>query len=349
MKHIFLQILFTICVLLSVPTAAQDLKLQTDEWSDGNALHIDSISADTLELWHRKTNLLDYPTYMDTIKYLEHRDSLRHRYNHNRQDITEKVMNRIFTPSAEFKADSVIQAFDDSPSFEIYKDNYVVVGGDLLRHLNRENSDAKFQISVRQRLTNSVLPFRTYLFLSYSQLAFWDVFKESFPFRDINFNPTVGIGRPLVYRNRYLGDISFQLEHESNGKDGDDSRSWNKVSFSGMFKISRHWSWFGKLWIPIIDGQNNRDLASYKGYAIFATNYNQRNKYNVSLILNPRAGGLFNTNITVNAAYRIFKNENQYLFFEFYNGYGEGLLDYREFHQRFRLGFVIKPNFRFVY
>lgn len=276
-------------------------------------------------------------------------DSIEFKHKNVFSRAAGEVVNAVFKPDPELNADSIIKRFDDSPSFGIYKDNYIVLGSDLLRHPDDDNSDAKFQISVIQRLTNSVLPFKTYLFLTYSQLAFWDVFKESFPFRDINFNPTIGLGKPLVYNNRYLGDISFQLEHESNGKDGDDSRSWNKMSFSSIIVIDNHWNYFGKLWIPFVDGENNPDLVRYKGYGLFAGNYRHQDKYSISLILNPRSGGFGNANITVNAAYRLFKKENQYLFFEFYNGYGEGLLDYKEFHQRFRLGFVIKPNFRFVY
>lgn len=261
---------------------------------------------------------------------------------------TEEVLDKVFRPDPELVADSIIKVFDDTPSFGIYKDNYIAVGTDLFHKPDRYNSDAKFQISIIQRLTNSVLPFKTYLFLTYTQLAMWDVFQESFPFRDINFNPTVGLGKPLVHNNRYLGDISVQLEHESNGKDGDDSRSWNKVSFSGQFKINRHWSYFAKLWIPIVDGENNRNIVRYKGWGTCALSYNQRDKYNISVIVNSRPG-LFNANLTVNASYRLFKKENQYLFFEFYNGYGENLLDYDQFRQRFRLGFVIRPNFRFIY
>lgn len=276
------------------------------------------------------------------------KDSLSH-HPSRFSERTEQVVTTLFRPDKELIADSLIKAFDDAPSFDVYKDNYIVLGTDLFRKPNRDNSDAKFQISVRQRLTNSVLPFRTYLFLTYSQLAFWDVFQESFPFRDINFNPTVGIGKPLVYGNRYLGDIAFQLEHESNGKDGDGSRSWNKVSLQGLFKFTSHWTFFSKLWVPIIDGENNKDLAQYKGYGTTALTFNQRNKFNIGLVLNHRAGNFWGPNVTVNASYRIFKNENQYLFFEFYNGYGEGLLDYKEYHQRFRLGFVIKPSFSFVY
>lgn len=264
-------------------------------------------------------------------------------------DKADQVLTSVFKPDKAFVADSIIREFDDSPSFGIYKDNYVVVGADLFRKPNRENSDAKFQISVSQRLTNSVLPFKTYLFLTYSQLAFWDVFQESFPFRDINFNPTIGLAKLLVYNNRYLGDVAFQAEHESNGKDGEASRSWNKLSFSGQFKITPHWSYFSKIWIPLVDGENNADIVRYKGWMTTAMSYNQKNKLSASLILNKRGGNFFDYNVTMNFAYRLFEKDNQYIFFEYYDGYGEGLLDYREYHQRFRVGFVIKPSFRFTY
>ncbi len=46
----------------------------------------------------------------------------------------------------------------------------------------------------------------------------------------------------------------------------------------------------------------------------------------------------------VDFAFRIFKRENQYLFFQYYNGYGEGLLDYNKFHSQFRVGLLIRPK-----
>ncbi len=95
-------------------------------------------------------------------------------------------------------ADSIINRFDALPSFGIYKDNYFIVGTDLFHKPNDWNSDAKFQVSIRQRLTNSTLPFKTYFFLTYTQKAFWNVFQDSFPFRDLNFNPTLGLGGALL-------------------------------------------------------------------------------------------------------------------------------------------------------
>ena len=43
--------------------------------------------------------------------------------------------------------------------------------------------------------------------------------------------------------------------------------------------------------------------------------------------------------------WKLTKKGNQYLFLQYYNGYGENLLDYNKFHNRLRVGFVIKPKF----
>ena len=136
--------------------------------------------------------------------------------------------------------------------------------------LFRSNSNVKFQISVIQRLTKSKLPFDTYLFLQFTQKTVWNVLEESLPMRDMNFNPGIGIGHLIVYQNRYVGKAFLMLEHESNGKEGEASRSWNKVSLSGSLMASPHVELQLKAWIPIIDGENNRDILRYNGcYYLF--------------------------------------------------------------------------------
>ncbi len=69
----------------------------------------------------------------------------------------------------KFNVDSLIHDLDSRPFFGIYKDNYFVLGTALNHKPNEYNSDVKFQISFRQRLTKSILPFHSHLFLSYSQ------------------------------------------------------------------------------------------------------------------------------------------------------------------------------------
>lgn len=264
---------------------------------------------------------------------------------------TDAIVGSIFGPSRQLNnADSILRKLDDMPSFGIYKDNYFIVGTDMFKKPTDLNSDAKFQVSIRHRLTNSTLPFKTYFFLTYTQKAFWNVFQESFPFRDLNFNPTLGLGKFLVRDNRFLGSLTFQFEHESNGKDGTDSRSWNKVSFSSNFVLNDHWSFQAKAWIPIVDSKNNKDIVSRSGWGFVAMDYfSPKRKYNIGCVLTKRGGVNLNANIELNMSVRLFSDDNQYLFLQYYNGYGESMLDYKQYRQRIRLGIVIKPSFLTTY
>lgn len=262
---------------------------------------------------------------------------------------TDRILTEIFRPEPELNnPDSIIKQVDKLPPFGIYKDNFFVAGTEMLKKPTKDNSDAKFQVSIRHILTKSVLPFKTHLFLTYTQVAYWDIFKESFPFRDLNFNPTIGLGRHLVHSNRYVGGLLLQFEHESNGKDGENSRSWNKVSFSANLLFSRSWGIQAKMWIPIVDGENNRDIVKYKGYAFLASNYRYRNFY-FGAVLTKRGGVNLNHNIALTMAYRPSKTSNQHLFIEYYNGYGENLLEYNQHRNRLRAGFIIKSPFNSVF
>lgn len=242
-------------------------------------------------------------------------------------------------------ADSVRRAFDDSPYFGIYKDNYFIFGTTVGQKPTRENSNIKFQISIAQRLTRSTLPWNTYLFLFYSQKCFWNVLENSMPMTDLNFNPGIGLTKPLFVKNRFVGKLTFLLEHESNGRDGLESRSWNKVSLAANIMIDPSFIVHGKVWIPIIDGQNNKDILDYCGIYQVGSSFSIFNKrFGISVILTKRKGWRLNYNTTLELNYRLFKGENQYLFLQYYNGYGEGLLAYKEFHSTVRLGIVIKPR-----
>lgn len=264
---------------------------------------------------------------------------------------TDAIVGSVFGESRQLSnADSIINRFDALPSFGIYKDNYFIVGTNLFKKPTETNSDAKFQVSIRHRLTNSTLPFKTYLFLTYTQKAFWNVFQESFPFRDLNYNPSIGLGRALVRHNRFLGTIAFQFEHESNGKDGEDSRSWNKVSFATSLLLNDRWTFHSKAWIPIVDGENNKDIVKYSGWGFIGMDYSSpKRKYNFGLHITKRGGVNLNANILANFSIRLFSDDNQFLFLEYYNGYGESMLDYKQYRQRLRLGIVIKPDLLSIY
>ena len=253
---------------------------------------------------------------------------------------------QIVTDSLErVDTDSVRRAFDRGPYFGLYKDNYFIFGTSVNHTPTKTNTDIKFQISIQQRLTRSTLPFGTYLYLFYSQKCWWNVLENSMPMVDLNFNPGIGLAKPLFVKNRYVGKVTLMAEHESNGRDGLASRSWNKISLAASIMIDPQVTVHGKVWIPIVDGQNNRDILDYSGIYQVGTEFTSRNRrFTASVVLVKRRGWKLNYNTIIELGYRIFCRDNQFLFLQFYNGYGECMLDYNQFRSRVRVGIVIKPR-----
>ena len=243
-------------------------------------------------------------------------------------------------------ADSIRRDYDNRPYFGLYKDNYFTIGTSIGSKPTRSNSDVKFQISISQRLTKSVLPWHSYLYLFYSQKAMWNVFEESLPFHDLNFNPGIGWSKLIISKGRLVGKVSLILEHESNGRDGEASRSWNKISISGAAFIDPNIMVHAKYWIPIIDGQGNKDILKYSGiYQAGIQGITNNKRWVFDLTFVKRKGWNLNGNIIANIGFRLFPNANQFLMLHYYNGYGENLLDYNKFHSRLRIGLLIRPNF----
>ncbi len=243
-----------------------------------------------------------------------------------------------------FNPDSIRRDFRDQPYFGLYKDNYFIFGPPVGFRPTKENTNIKFQVSIAQRLTNATLPGGTYLYLFYSQKCFWNVLENSMPVTDLNFNPGIGLTKPLFVKNRYIGKLSLIVEHESNGRDSIQSRSWNKISLAANIIVDPNLMVSGKIWLPIVDGENNKDILKYSGiYQMSVQASTDNRKFTGSITLVKRQGWNLNYNTIVELAYRFSRRSNQYFFLQYYNGYGEGLLDYKVFKSQLRLGIVIKP------
>lgn len=247
---------------------------------------------------------------------------------------------------AEIDPDSVRRAFDRGPYFTLYKDNYFIFGPAIGEKITKQNTNVKFQVSIAQKLTRSTLPWNTYLYLFFTQKVFWNVLENSMPMTDLNFNPGIGLTKPLFSHGRYIGKFTLQLEHESNGRDSIWSHSWNKVSLGANILIDNNLMVHGKFWIPIVDGKNNKDILRYSGlYQMGLSLLSNDRRWNVSAVFVKRARwNIFDYNTIWELSFRLSRKSNQFLFVQYYNGYGEGLLEYNKFHSQLRVGIVIKPE-----
>ncbi|MCC8154995.1 MAG: phospholipase A [Tannerellaceae bacterium] len=249
----------------------------------------------------------------------------------------------------EVSEPDLIKYLDQQPAFGVFKDAFFTTGIPLNQRITNETADAMFQVSIRQRLTKSYLPFNFFAYLTFSQKAFWDIYSESSPLRDINFNPGLGFGKYIIKDNKLIGATFIQIEHESNGKDGEDSRSWNYLSVSGKFFFNRNFNTIFKLWAPYVDGGENKDLLRYRGIGTVSANFLSNNTlWWITGELNPRKG-FGNVNTTFTVGYKISNRSNQYLYTRFYNGRGDSLLNYKEYEMNIRIGICIKPDFYSVY
>lgn len=249
-------------------------------------------------------------------------------------------------PDQKEFVDSIRKELDYGPYYGLYKDNYFTVGTQPFAKPTSTNSDVKFQLSFMFRLTEATLPWKSYLFLMYTQKTFWNVFQNSLPMRDINFNPGIGWAKPFFSKDRYMGKLTLLLEHESNGRDEEASRSWNKISLCGSTIIDEWLMVHAKFWIPLIDGSENRDILKYCGIyqgGVMVTTPNKEWSWGLTWV--KRQGWNLNMNTIWEVSWRVSDKMNLNLYAQYYNGYGENLIDYKQFHSRLRVGLVFKPKF----
>lgn len=202
--------------------------------------------------------------------------------------------------------------------------------------------EAKFQISFKMNLLNDVWNTNTQLVVAYTQKSFWQMYNSDLSslFRESNYEPEIFLSKDtnIAFLGADLINVSFGLSHQSNGRSNLLSRSWNRVYANLTFQRDDLLFSF-KPWKRIsesVDKDDNPDIEDYLGrYEInLAYQYN-KNKFTVML-----------RNITANkhsASYQLgwlySLNDDVSFYIEYFNGYGESLIDYN--HRSKTIGFGI--------
>lgn len=209
--------------------------------------------------------------------------------------------------------------------------------------------NTKVQISLKYQLIGNVN-----LFVAYTQQMFWELGKESNPFKDVNFNPEV-FYRHIVSKDGFLRSVDFGIyEHKSNGKAGADSRAWSRsyIKLNTVTKFGK-WSfnWDTKLFFlyRFALDETNIDIYDYMGFwetrfAFF--NYFDPNEFidRAEIYFAFNSGGKFSQQLNKGAQelglrFRIgWGRFNPSVFFQVYHGYNESLLSYNVSYWAYRLG-----------
>lgn len=206
------------------------------------------------------------------------------------------------------------------------------------------NTEVKFQLSFKVLLWEKMFWGNGDLFFAYTQLSFWQLYDKdlSSPFRETNYEPEVFFKfdtdlNVLGLRNRL---ITIGFNHQSNGRGGELSRTWNRVF--GVFAADRGNFFIAlKPWYRIPeddDDDDNPNIEKYMGYGQLFGGYELKGHvfsfmFRNNLRQNNRGA------VELGWSYPILTNLRLYA--QYFNGYGESLVDYDHSVNRIGLGVML--------
>lgn len=215
----------------------------------------------------------------------------------------------------------------------------------------------KFQLSLKYRLLNDSGPLATHvpalkgLHLAYTQRSLWDITSDSSPFFDSSYMPELLYESlaPDTGNRRGFTWIGWQMsvQHESNGRDGDASRSLNTLYFRPMFVLGDLDGWRlilrPKFFVYLSDLTDNATLKDYRGYSELRAIFGKANR--LSLSFTGRLGADFEKgSLQIDATYPtefMTGNFALYLMLQYWTGHGESLLRYDQRSESVRAGFSL--------
>lgn len=207
-----------------------------------------------------------------------------------------------------------------------------------------ENEEAKYQISFKVPLLTGWLEDRTTLWFGYTQRSFWQVYNkdDSAPFRETNYEPEVFLRHQANWNLGAvtLASMTVGINHQSNGQSEPRSRSWNRIMASAGFAYGR-WLFVVQPWyrIPESSKDDNADIERYLGHADYNFVYKLSEDRTISMKL---LNNLRSDNHTsVEFGYSFPMGDTIKGFFQYYNGYGESLIDYNQRTERFGIGIML--------
>jgi outer membrane phospholipase A len=228
-----------------------------------------------------------------------------------------------------------------------YEPVYVAVGTD-------GDSTAKFQLSLKFRFFNEKaglarrMRFLEDLYFGYTQTSVWDVGAPSSPFDDTAYKPRLFYSSPSAWTTPLaplrLG-VEGGLGHESNGRDGADSRSINFAYVRPSLVLGRPAEWqltFAPIFVDYLDKEDNPDIDDYRGHVDW---YASLGKADSTQLAATYRKGVDGWSVQLDLSYPLrsvaLGNLNGYLLFQYFDGYGETILRYNEQSDpQYRLGLM---------
>lgn len=230
--------------------------------------------------------------------------------------------------------------YSDSPN------NTPLQGTLLQSSQGLEPIEAKFQLSFKAKAVEGLFNTNSDLWVGFTGTSYWQMYNSngSSPFRESNYEPEA----MLVFRTNYdlaglTGRfINLGLVHQSNGRPEGLSRSWNRVY--AQFGLERgNFAVLIRPWYRIPEdaaNDDNPDIEDYLGNGDLLAIYKDGGSTYSLLLRNNLKSTANRGAIQASWSFPLHGRLNGYV--QYFNGYGESLIDYNHRQQSIGIGVSLK-------
>jgi len=226
---------------------------------------------------------------------------------------------------------------------EPFKDIYADETGQL------QNFEAKFQISFKVPLWMNIADKDINLWFGYTQLSLWQLYNSqvSSPFRETNYQPEIALAFTSDFKLLGMNNtfVVVGLDHQSNGQSKNLSRSWNRLYTNFVLEHKNMMIYF-KPWYRLpesAENDDNPDIDEYLGYSELSLFYKNRDSISGIRLWNNLRAPNNRTSVQLDWSFPVAPSLKVYI--QYFNGYGETLLDYNYRTKRIGLGIMLTDWF----
>ena len=230
-----------------------------------------------------------------------------------------------------------------------FSDNTVAHNG---KDIELNETEVQFQISLKAPVAQSLFTEHDAIYAAYTNRSWWQAYNKdiSSPFRETNHEPELfyTLSTDFSLLGMQVRNLQLGLNHQSNGRSGDLSRSWNRV-YASMLLEKGNFYINVKPWLRLSEktkktpddpnGDDNPNIMKYMGNGELTMFYKFQNDHTLNLMLRNNLRRDNKGALQLGWSFPMSDRLRGYV--QYFNGYGESLIDYDQSVSRLSLGFML--------
>jgi len=209
-----------------------------------------------------------------------------------------------------------------------------------------DDTEAQFQVSLKVPLLVNLFDMVD-VYGAYTNRSFWQVYNSdlSAPFRETNHEPEAWLQfNPAWEFFGFTNSVNqFGIVHQSNGRGGVLSRSWNRLY--AKFIVERgNFALSFKPWYRLPeddDDDDNPDITDYLGHYEIRASYKWNDHVFSAMSRNNLESGFEKGAVELSWSFPLWDYPYLKGYVQYFSGYGESLIDYNHYVNRIGVGFAL--------